>query len=233
MIIGGLQKNTLIDYPGKIAVTVFTIGCNFRCPFCYSSEIVLPEKIKKQPKISKNYFFNFLLKRKDVLDGVVICGGEPTIQKDIEKFIKKIKSFGLLVKIDTNGYLPEVLEGLLKENLLDYIAMDIKGPKEKYKKYSGDNVDVSKIEKSIQLIKSLPPRVDYEFRTTIAPGISKKDILDIVNWIKPAKKYFLQEFLSTKEIISPKLKEMPVLSKDEIKKIKKEISLNFDICKLR
>lgn len=233
MIIGGFQKNTLIDYPGKIAATVFTLGCNFSCPFCYSPELVLPEKIKNQPTISEDYIFNFLLKRKDVLDGVVICGGEPTIQKDIKKFIKKIKSFGLLVKIDTNGYLPKVLEELLKENLFDYIAMDIKAPKEKYKKYSGRDIDISRIEKSINFLKSLPEEVDFEFRTTIAPGISKKDILSIVNWIKPARKYFLQEFLSTKEIINPNLKEMPVLSREEIEKIAKEISLNFDICKIR
>ena len=233
MFLGGLQKNTLLDYPGKVATTVFTIGCNFRCPFCYSSELVLPSKIKKQPLLSEDYFFSFLKQRVGKIDGIVICGGEPTIQKDLIEFIKKIKNLGFLVKLDTNGYLTHILKRILKENILDYVAMDIKAPKNKYQKYSGKKIDISKIESSINILKSYGGKVDYEFRTTVAPGISKEDIIKIANWIGPAKSYFLQEFLGTKDIINPKIKNLSTLTKDDIETVIKEISANFEICKSR
>lgn len=233
MLIGGLQKNTLIDYPGKVAATVFTLGCNFRCPFCYSSELVLPEKIKEQPRISEDSFFDFLKKRKNFLDGIVVCGGEPTIHKDLPEFIRKIKDFGFLVKLDTNGYLPNILGKLLEDNLLDYVAMDVKAPKKKYKKYSGIEADLSKIEKSINLLKKNTNGIDYEFRTTVAPGLDKKDILEVAEWLKKANNYFLQEFSDVKEIINPELKSDSVLEREELEKITKEISSHFKICKVR
>ena len=130
MKIGGLQKSTLIDYPGKIACTVFLIGCNFRCPWCYSSELVLPDKKEKQPIISEKDFFSFLGQRKDVLDGVVVCGGEPTINSDLSEFVRKIKKMGFKVKLDTNGSNPETIKDLINKKLIDYIAMDIKAPLE-------------------------------------------------------------------------------------------------------
>ena len=132
MIIGGLQKTTLIDYPGKIAATVFLSGCNFLCPWCYSAELVLEEKIKLQPKISEKELFDFLKQRKGLLEGIVICGGEPTIQKDLPNFLEKIKNLGFLVKLDTNGSNPEMLEYLIKNKLVDYVAMDIKVPEKKH-----------------------------------------------------------------------------------------------------
>jgi len=128
MIIGGLQKTTLIDYPGKLACTVFLAVCNFRCPWCYSSELVLPEKIMKQTRIEEKYLFDFLRERKGLLEGVVICGGEPTVNKDLPKFIEKIKNLGYFVKLDTNGSNPEMLKNLVGVKLIDYAAMDIKGP---------------------------------------------------------------------------------------------------------
>ena len=128
MQIGGLQKLTLIDYPGKVACTVFCVGCNFRCPWCYNPELVLPEKIKKQPIILEENFFKFLKSRKGLIEGVVISGGEPTIHKDLPKFCKKIKVLGYLIKLDTNGSNPEVLKKLIKNKLIDYVAMDIKAP---------------------------------------------------------------------------------------------------------
>lgn len=231
MELGGFQKNTLIDYPGKVASIVFTIGCNFRCPFCYASELVLPKKIKNQPRVPIADFFDFIKKRKGLIDGIVICGGEPTMQKGLIEFIEKVKENGLKVKLDTNGYLPNILEKLFEKKLLDYVAMDIKSSKKKYKKYSGVNVNISKIEKSINLIKS--SGIDYEFRTTVAPGIEKKDILEIVDWIKPAKKYFLQEFSGQKELINPKIQKLLVLNRSSLEEITKEISQNFNICKLR
>jgi pyruvate formate lyase activating enzyme len=132
MVISGLQKTTLIDYPGKIACIVFLAGCNFRCPWCYSSELVLPLKIAKQPRTSEQEFFNFLRGRQGLLEGVVICGGEPTINKDLDKFIEKIKVLGYAVKLDTNGSNPEMLKNLVDLRLIDYVAMDIKTTKEKY-----------------------------------------------------------------------------------------------------
>jgi len=124
--IGGLQKLTLIDYPGKLAATVFLIGCNFRCPFCYSSELVLPEKIKKQPRISEKELLKFLKDRKKLIDGVVLCGGEPTTSRNLVPFIKKIKKMRFFVKLDTNGSDPALLKKLIDKKLIDYVAMDIK-----------------------------------------------------------------------------------------------------------
>ena len=240
MLIGGLQKNTLIDYPGKVAATVFTLGCNFRCPFCYSSELVLPEKVKKQPRISEDSFFAFLKKRRKLLDGIVICGGEPTAHKDLPEFIKKIKELGFLVKLDTNGYLPNVLEKLLQKKLLDYVAMDIKAPKEKYEKYSGVKINLLKIEKSIRLLNSSAKNIDYEFRTTVAPGLKEKDIFKIVEWIisssdnlGEAPKYFLQEFSDKKEVINPKIKANPALGRKELEAIINQMKGSFKVCQLR
>jgi len=168
MKIGGLQKLTLIDYPGHLAATVFLIGCNFRCGFCYSSELVLPEKIKNQPVFPEKDFFSFLKQRKGLLEGVVICGGEPTINNDLPSFIKQIKKLGFLVKLDTNGSNPKMLKSLIDKKLLDYVAMDIKAPKEKYSQIAGisgvlkTNI-IKKVEKSIHILKE--SGINYEFRT--------------------------------------------------------------------
>ncbi len=231
MEIGGLQKVTLIDYPGKVSCTVFSIGCNFRCPFCYSSELVLPEKIENQPKISEKEFFNFLNERRGLLEGVVLCGGEPTIHKELPDFTKKIKKLGYLVKLDTNGSNPAMLRKLIGEKLIDYVAMDIKAPGEKYKMYSGIKIDLRQIEESINLLKK--EKIDYEFRTTLAPGLNKKDIEKIADWIGQAKNYFLQEFNKQKEVIDPGILNLPVLEKKEIKEVIKKIELKFKICQLR
>lgn len=231
MEIGGLQKTTLIDYPGCIAATVFTIGCNFRCPFCYATELVLLEKIKDQPRISEKDFFEFLTSKKGLLDGVCICGGEPTIHKDLPQFCQKIKKSGFLVKLDTNGSNPDIVKKLIDEKLVDYIAMDIKSPKEKYETYTNKKIDLSLIEKSINLLKE--NRIDYEFRTTVAPGLEKEDIINIAQWIGPAKKYFLQEMNEQKAIIEPDILSLPVLKKEDLIKIIKLIKPKFEICQLR
>ncbi len=176
--IGGLQKTTFIDYPGKLACTVFLCGCNFRCPFCYSRELVLPEKIKNQPKVKKKEFFNFLQERKGLLEAVVVCGGEPTINEDLPDFIKEIKKFGYLIKLDTNGSNPEMLQELINEKLIDYVAMDIKAPIEKYEKTVRVKVETEKIKESVKILKK--GIIGYEFRTTVVPGIIDKD--DILKW---------------------------------------------------
>ena len=231
MELGGIQKVTLIDYPGKIACTIFTLGCNFRCHFCYSSELVLPQKIKNQPRVSEADFFAFLEQKKGLLDGVVICGGEPTIHKDLPEFAKKIKETGFLVKLDTNGSNPEMLKKLIKQKLVDYVAMDVKAPKEKYLKVIGAKIDVVNIEKSIKVLKE--SKIDYEFRTTIAPGLLKKeDIIKISKWIGPGGKYFLQSFRPEKTLNSDFEKIRPY-DDNYLLEIKKAVEPFFDVCKIR
>jgi len=209
---------TLIDYPGKIAATVFTIGCNFFCSFCHNSELVDPEKIKKQPIISEKEFFEFLESRKGDLDGVCITGGEPTIHKDLPGFIKKIKELGFSVKLDTNGSNPEMLKKLIGEKLIDYIAMDIKGP-----------LQIPK--KSVEIIKN--SGIDYEFRTTIVPALHKKeDIIKIAKEISPAKKYFLQQFRPGKNL-DKKFEKEKTYSKKELDEFCEVIKSYFDFCGVR
>lgn len=235
MEIGGLQKLTLIDYPGKIAATVFLIGCNFRCQYCYSSELVLPEKIKRQPKIPQKEFFDFLKERKGFLEAVVVCGGEPTIHRELPGFIKKIKSLGYSVKLDTNGSNPSMLKTLIQDKLIDYVAMDIKAPKEKYQEVGGRKIKVEDIERSIGILKE--NKVDYEFRTTVVPTLlDKKDILKIVKWIQPGEglppKYYLQGFRPEKTV-NPKFEKIKPYSQDYLLEIRKIIAPFFEVCEIR
>jgi len=247
MIIGGLQKLTLIDYPGKLAATVFLAGCNFRCPWCYSAELVLPEKIKKQlypvksakggakqfngARISEKEFFNFLESKKGLVEGVVICGGEPLLNKELPKFIKKIKKLKYAVKIDTNGSWPEMLKKLIDEKLVDYVAMDIKAPKEKYSEIVGREMNIKNIERSVLLLKE--NKIDYEFRTTIVPSLLKKeDIIKIADWISGAKKYYLQNFRPEKTI-DPKFEKIKPYPEEYLLEIQKAISPFFEMCQIR
>lgn len=233
MLIGGLQKTTLIDYPGKIAATVFLIGCNFRCPFCQNPELVLPEKIKKQPKITEKEFFRFLKKRKGLLEGTCITGGEPTVQPDLPGFLGRIKKLGFLVKLDTNGSHPKMLEKLIRQKLVDYVAMDIKAPlrKQQYEKATGTKVDLARIKRSIAMIKN--SGVDYEFRSTIVPGIhAKEDILQMARDIAPARAYFLQNFRPEKNLDKRFLKVKP-FPREFLLGIKKEIESFFEVCQVR
>ena len=231
MIISGLQKTTLIDYPGRVAATVFLSGCNFRCPFCYSSELVLPERIKDQPVLSEKYFFDFLRDKVGLLEGIVVCGGEPTLNLDLPDFLKKIKDMGFLVKLDTNGSNPRMLESLIEQKLVDYVAMDVKAPKEKYLDVVKGKIDVNDIERSINILKE--GKVDYEFRTTIVPGIhSKEDIIKIASWLKPAKRYFLQNFRADKTI-DPSFEGVKPYLDSFLLEIKGEIASGFEDCQIR
>ncbi len=192
MRIGGFQKMTLIDYPGKLATTVFTVGCNFRCSFCHNPELVLPEKFPPLNNLEAE-FFQHLSRRKGKLEGVCITGGEPTIQPDLLAFIKKIKQLGFLVKLDSNGSQPEVLEKIIAEKLVDFIAMDIKNSPAGYARTVGTTVELQKIKQSVKLI--MEGGIDYEFRTTVVPGIhGEKDFEKIGQWLEGAKAYYLQEY---------------------------------------
>ncbi|MDD5738574.1 MAG: anaerobic ribonucleoside-triphosphate reductase activating protein [Candidatus Pacebacteria bacterium] len=236
MKIGGLQKLTLIDYPNILACTVFLSGCNFRCPWCYSSELVLPKLISHQPEIKENEFFDFLKTKKGLIDGVVVCGGEPTIHQELPLFCSKIKNAGYKIKLDTNGSSPEMLEKLFKLKLVDYVAMDIKAPKEKYTQAVGfegttGNYLVDKIEQSINILKN--SNIDHEFRTTVVPGVhTKEDIVKIAHWIRPAKKYFLQKFRPEKTL-DPAFEEKQTFDEEEMYQIKECVAPLFDAIYLR
>jgi len=239
MIIGGLQRTTLIDYPGKIACTVFLAICNFRCPWCYSGELVLPEKIVKQPRISEKAFFDFLKERQGLLEGVVICGGEPTVNKELLAFAEKIKRFGppaggFAVKLDTNGSSPEMLKDLIKAKLIDYVAMDIKAPLDSqiYKNILGEGAELKKIDQSVQFLKKSD--IDSEFRTTVVDTVhTKEDFLKIAKWIGgPNVKYYLQNFRPEKTI-DPEFEKIKPFQPEFLEGIAKEISPYFKVCQLR
>jgi pyruvate formate lyase activating enzyme len=198
MKICAIQKTTLIDYPGHVAATVFLAGCNFRCPWCYAKELVFPELIAKQPDIPWEELSDFLETKKDYLEGVVICGGEPTLNPELPELIKKIKDMGFKVKLDSNGSNPKMLKRLIEDRLVNYVAMDIKLPKDRYPLVFGDKLSVDDIEESIKVLKNSD--IDFEFRTTCAPGVhTAADLAVMAEWIgktipgRPPK-YFLQNF---------------------------------------
>ena len=199
MIIKGFQKTTLLDFPGKVAATIFTGGCNFRCPFCHNASLVLnPNEVDN---IDEEYVLSYLKKRKGILDGVCITGGEPMLQKDILSFIKKIKEIGLLIKIDTNGSYFDTLKAVIDSGCVDYIAMDIKNSFEKYAMTIGLSQMPEDIKKSVSLIMECG--VDYEFRTTIVKELhTLEDVEAISREIKGAKRYFLQKFTDSGELIA-------------------------------
>lgn len=241
MLIGGLEKLTLVDYPGKVACTVFTLGCNFRCGFCHNPELVnlgakLPSAKEgslapKSRLISEKSFFDFLKKQKNYLDGVCITGGEPTLHKDLPDFIKKIKKSGFFVKLDTNGSNPVMLKNLINKKMIDYVAMDIKTSAENYNKVSNCGIDVEKIKTSVELIKN--STIDYEFRTTILPGVhTKEDIIEIGKWLKGAEKYYLQQFRKGKTLDKDLSGSEPFTDK-EMKNFCRLIKANFYICEAR
>lgn len=198
MLIKGLQKLTLLDFPGKVACTVFTGGCNFRCPFCHNASLVTR---LNNDRIDEDEFFRYLEKRRNVLEGVCISGGEPTLQPDLYDFIKKIKSMGYAVKLDTNGYQPDVLKKLCNDGLLDYVAMDIKNSPEKYALTAGINeLDMNRICESTEFLMS--GNVEFEFRTTVMSELHKSnDFESIGEWLKGNERYFLQSFADSGDLI--------------------------------
>ncbi len=221
MKIGGFQKNSLIDFPGTIACILFTQGCNFKCPYCHNSDLVghnieqgfhsSLEKGKKNRQANlqdKNLYdedriFEFLNSRKSFLDGVVISGGEPTLQEDLIQFCEQIKQMGYQIKLDTNGARPKVLETLISKNLIDYISMDIKTSHDKYNWVAKTGIDISRIMDSVHLI--LKTALDYEFRSTCCkPFITRETMHGIGEMIQGAKRYFLQNCSRKVKVLDPK-----------------------------
>ena len=219
MKIGGLQKVSLIDYPGLICAIIFLQGCNFKCSYCHNPELVDSKLF--QPCIKENAVLDFLNTRRGKLDAVVITGGEPTVQDDLAPFIKNIKKMGFAVKLDTNGSQPQVIKTLLDEKLLDFIAMDIKAPLEKYKNVVKMPVNGDSIKESIRLI--LKSKIPYEFRTTIVESqLEEKDIMQIAKLISGAKGYVLQKFVPAKTLDKKFLKEKSYPA-EKFQKIKKHL----------
>lgn len=193
MKIAGFLKQSFVDYPGKIAAAVFTQGCNMNCVFCHNRFLVGPENLL----VDEDEVYSFLYKRNKFLDGVVVSGGEPSLQPDLEAFVRNIKRMGYQVKLDTNGTRPGVLKKLIARGLVDYVAMDVKAPMKKYPEICGCSVDRKSILDSISIL--MASKIDYEFRTTCCPQLSEADIGEIGELISGAKKYVLQQYRETDE----------------------------------
>ena len=199
MVLSGLQKLTLLDYPGKVACTVFTGGCNFRCPFCHNAGLVLPERIAQDTTMDD--VLSFLRKRVGILEGVAVTGGEPLLWKDTEDFLRAVKDMGYLVKLDTNGSFPDRLESILSKGLADRVAMDIKNSPALYAKTTGlSSLNLAAVTRSRDLL--LQGTVEYEFRTTVVKGLhTEESLLEAARWIAGAKEYYLQQFKDSGDII--------------------------------
>lgn len=228
MKIKGLQKLTLLDFPEKLACTVFLGGCNFRCPFCHNASLVRPEG--EGEDISEEEFFSFLESRRGRLEGVCLSGGEPTLHRELPEFLKKIKALGFAVKLDTNGYRPEVLRELLSEGLVDYVAMDIKSSPESYGRCVGiEDLDLKPIyESAAQLMEG---KVDFEFRTTVVKELhTKEDIVSIGRWLAGEESFFLQSFKDSGDILC---EGMSAYSDEEMKEFEKELKAYIPNAKWR
>lgn len=231
MKIGGFQKLTLIDYPGKIASTIFTIGCNFKCPFCHNPELV--NCTAKEFPIES--ILSYLEQKNKLIEAIVICGGEPTVQQDLPNFCEKLKQLGFLIKIDTNGARPEVLKELISKKLIDYVAMDIKTTltEHRYKEIAKADLDLEKIKESINIIKKLK---DYEFRITCVPGlVTIKDLLNIANYLKENKAnkiIYLQQF-QPKNTLDKNFEKIKPYPEPELLEFKKKLGPFFDKIEIR
>lgn len=209
MLISGIQKLTLLDFPGKTACTIFCYGCNFLCPFCHNALLVTE---KAESFIDEEEIFSFLRKRQGILDGVCVTGGEPTLQKDLKSFLKRIKDMGFAVKLDTNGYKPDLLKEIIDEGLCDYVAMDIKNTPEKYALTVGKTIDTEKILQSISILKE--GKIPCEFRTTVVKDFHREeDITEIAELLRGDIPFFLQQFKDSGMLISDGLSPY---SKDEM-----------------
>jgi pyruvate formate lyase activating enzyme len=229
--IKGVQKTTLVDFSPHVAATVFLGGCCFRCGFCHNPELVVGHE--SLPTTSEDELFEFLKSREGFIDGVCVSGGEPTVNKELPEFLKKIKALGLKVKLDTNGTNPEMLRELIKCKILDKVAMDIKGKPEDYDEITGVKVDISKIKESVEILKGSD--IDYEFRITLLPDYhSQEDLITIGEWLKGAKLMVLQKFENVKPLINKEFqtKRQYMLNdyislRESLKPYFKEVKLNF------
>ncbi|MGI5899399.1 MAG: anaerobic ribonucleoside-triphosphate reductase activating protein [Christensenellales bacterium] len=200
MLIAGFQKLSMVDFPGRPAAVVFAPYCNMRCWYCHNYQILSGDV----PLIPEEYVMEYLEKRKNMLGAVVVSGGEPTLRPDLPRFMEKLKAMGYLTKLDTNGTNPRVVKSLMERNLVDYIAMDIHAPEDKYSETACVPVDIGSIKQTIDII--MGGDVDYEFRVTFAPTLDKEDILKIADMVKGAKAFYLQQYRP----VLPRQGERPV-----------------------
>jgi len=218
MRIKGVQKTTLLDFPDLIACTVFTPGCNFKCGFCYNEGIV--KDSEEFSDVSEGELFAFLEKRKKVLEGVVVSGGEPTLQKDLPQFLEKVRAMGYKTKLDTNGTNPVMLKELIDKKLVDYVAMDIKGPLEDYEKICGVKVDTEKVKMSIEILKTFAK--DFEFRTTVLPKFHSRESFEkIAALVNGAPRFFIQQFVPVDSLIDKSLKNEAKFSAKDFEEFRK------------
>ena len=198
MRLGGLQKMTLLDFPGRVACTVFTVGCNFRCPFCHNSSLVVSPEV---PELSQDDFFAFLRKRQGLLDGVAVTGGEPLLHGDMPELLEKIRALGYAVKLDTNGAFPDRLKQILDAGLVDYVAMDVKNSREKYELTAGVSGILPAVERSVDLL--MKGKTPFEFRTTLVDELHEpEDFEAIGRWIAGTARYFIQGFVDSGDILA-------------------------------
>ena len=230
MVIAGLQKLTTTDFPGMIAAIVFTQGCNLKCPYCQNSGLIPICISETSGTVLESEIFSFLEKRKKVLDGIVITGGEPLLQKDLKSFIQKARGFGYKIKLDTNGMSPELLQNLIDENVLDYVAMDVKNDLKGFAKTSGTpGINTENIQKSIQILKA--SKVPHEFRTTIVKEFhSEESILNIVKLIGKEEPYFIQNFEDSDNVLNHRLHGF---TKDELENLQKKFEIDYPNLKVR
>lgn len=221
MHIAGYNKTTLVDYPGKVAAILFLPYCNMSCAYCHN-KVLLEQEV---PHVEEEEVLSFLKKRSGILDGVVITGGEPTLHRELPELIKKIKSFSYSIKLDTNGTNPDMLAELVSNRMVDYVAMDIKAPPERYPEVAGKNIDVEAVQRSVQFL--LKGDSDYEFRTTFAPMLQKEDILKIATWIRGTRRYYLQQYRPTDTY------SLPAHSDAYLEETAKKVREEIGVCDLR
>ena len=230
MFIAGMQKLTLLDFPGVVACTLFTAGCNFRCPWCHNAGLVLPEEASDR-LLESGEVLSFLEKRKGVLDGVCVTGGEPLLHAELPDFLKRVKDLGYRVKLDTNGSFPERLEALVREKLADRVAMDIKNGPSRYAETVGlRNLDLSAVTSSKDFL--LSDAVDYEFRTTVVRGLhTEESLLEAADWIQGAKQWFLQQFKDSGNLIHGE--GLSAFSEDEMRRLLETVQQTNPAAQLR
>ena len=228
-MIKGFQKLSLIEYPEKISAIVFLGNCNFKCHFCYNTDLV--KNYDQLPDIPEKEITDFLATRKGLLDGLAITGGEPTIHRDLPEFAKKVKDLGFLVMLETNGSNPNMIKELIDNKLVDYIAMDIKAPLEKYDEVAGVKVNKKDIQENVDIIRN--SGIDYEFRTTVIPKhFKEEDALTIGKWLKGSKRYILQQFRPEKTL-NDDYRKMESYPPEKMKELAEKMKPFFDSVKLR
>ncbi|MBW2967441.1 anaerobic ribonucleoside-triphosphate reductase activating protein [Candidatus Woesearchaeota archaeon] len=226
MIIAGVERTSLVDWPEKICSTVFIAGCNLRCGFCHNPELVLADRIEEIEPMTETELLTALVERKRYIDGVCITGGEPLMSPEVVKLIRKIKDKGFAVKLDTNGTVPTLLKNVIDEGLVDYVAMDIKAPKEKYPEVTGSKVKVDLIEQSIKILKQ--SSIPYEFRTTVVKGLlGKEDVMAIGKWLKGAVAFYIQAFINAEETIEYKYMLRKTYTPEELQDMMDAVADNF------